>query len=230
MEYIPYKEEKSEHEIILVRGGVGARPTILIAHAWSGRDAFVEEAAHRFAELGFTACALDIFGREGQPQTREEKEAAIAPFIADRTLTKHRMTSALEKISAHEGVDKGRIGAIGFCFGGLCVLDLARAGAPIRAAISVHGLLAKAPHDGSIKPAVLALHGDLDPMVSEEQVKGWCDEMRASGASWQLHTFGGVFHAFTNPEANDRESGLLYDEKAATLSWQMIDAFFERSV
>jgi dienelactone hydrolase len=166
MEYISYKEEKSEYEIILVRGGKRARPTILIAHAWSGRDAFVEEAAHRFAELGYTAC----------------------------------------------------------------VLDLARAGAPIRAAISVHGLLAKAPHDGSIKPAVLALHGDLDPMVSQEQVKGWCDEMRASGASWQLHTFGGVFHAFTNPEANDREGGLLYNEKAAALSWQMIDAFFERSL
>ena len=204
-------------------------PTVLIAHAWEGRDEFVCAKARELAELGYSAFALDVYGKDVLGSTREEKTALMTPLLEDRALLRRRLLAGLEAACSCDAVDSAQVAVIGYCFGGLCALDLARTGAELRGAASFHGLLS-APGDtggNRIRAKILILHGDKDPLVPVEQVVECQRELTAAGADWQLHTFGSAQHSFTDPKAADAESGLVYDPDADRRSQRQLLLFLE---
>lgn len=223
-----------EHEGVVLEGLLafddaqqGARPGIAIAHAWGGRGEVEEATARKLAALGYGAFAIDMFGKGVRGTNREENSALIAPFLQDRALLQERINIAISVLQDQPEVNSSRVAAIGYCFGGLCVLDLARSGANIGGVVSIHGLFN--PPDPApglpISAKVLALHGHEDPMVPVEAVNGLEQELTAAGANWQIHVYGGTMHAFTNPKANDPDFGTVYNETAAARSWQAMVAF-----
>lgn len=209
----------------------GKRPAILIAHDWSGRNDFACRKADKLAELGYVGFALDMFGKGKFGKTKEEKSALIQPFVQDRSKLLKRMQSALETVKKLEPVDSKAIGAIGFCFGGLCVLDLARSGVDIKGVVSFHGLLQSPDMEPqkTIKAKILALHGFDDPMVTPDKIRIFGDEMTKAKADWQMDIYGNTMHAFTNPEANDPGFGTVYNKKADERSWIAMKEFFKET-
>src|SRR5262249_39067750 len=143
-----------------------------------------------------------------------------------RLLLQQRVISALNTLKKIDVVDTSRIAAIGFCFGGMCVLDLARTGANLKGVVSFHGLLHAPEKTANITAKILALHGADDPMVPPEQVLHFQQEMTRAGADWQMHIYGSTQHAFTNPNANDKELGLVYHNLADRRSWIAMQNFF----
>lgn len=203
------------------------RPAVLISHAWGGRDDFVAEKANKLAELGYVGFALDMYGKGVLGNSPEQNSKLMQPFMSDRGLLQKRIKAALYAVRLLPWVDDSKIAAMGFCFGGLCVLDLARAGADLKGVVSFHGLLG-APDNleaNSIKAKVLALHGHDDPMGPVEQVLAFEQEMTKAGADWQLHTYGHTMHAFTNPKANDPAFGTVYQVNADKRSWLAMKNF-----
>ena len=203
------------------------RPAVLINHAWGGRDAFVTGKAEQLAELGYVGFALDMYGKGILGSTPDENAALMQPFMDDRALLQQRITAALAAVKLLPWGDETRIAAIGFCFGGLCVLDLARTGVAIKGVVSFHGLLG-APDNlkgQPIKAKVLAMHGHDDPMVPVEQVVAFEQEMTEAGADWQFLTFGHTMHAFTNPVANNPGFGTVYQADADRRSWLAMKNF-----
>lgn len=206
----------------------GKRPTIIIMHDWRGRHPFVCKKADDLAKLGYVGFALDLFGKNILGHTTEERSKLMKPFVDDRALLRRRLLLALEVIKKQEKVDTQRIAAMGFCFGGLCALDLARSGAEIKGAISFHGIL-NAPHlpKEKIKAKILALHGHDDPMVPPDQVLQFQQEMTDAKVDWQMHIYGNTMHAFTNPEAHDPGFGTVYNSLAEKRSWQSLLNFLQ---
>ena len=205
------------------------RPGVMISHAWGGQGEFEAEKARRLAELGYVGFALDLYGKGVRGSSREENAALMQPLLKDRPLLQARMQASLEAFRAQKEVDKARVAAMGFCFGGLCVLDLARTGADLQGVISFHGLFVPPGNTAGkkIKARILALHGNDDPMVPVEQVVGLEKEMTEIGADWQIHVYGNAMHSFTNPEANDPGHGTVYNENADRRSWQAMVNFLE---
>lgn len=170
-----------------------------------------------------------MYGKGVLGSTIEEKSNLLQPFIDDRSLLQRRMLLGLGAALTLPSVDKDRIGAIGFCFGGMCCLDLVRTGANIQAIVSFHGLL-NAPEnisDPQIKSELLILHGHKDPMVTPENVLEFEKEMEKAQAKWQLHTFGQAYHAFMNPQANDYDLGTVYNAQVEKDAWLLMENFFE---
>jgi len=207
--------------------GAGRRPAVAVAHAWGGRGDLEAAAARRLAELGYTAFALDMFGKGMRGGTREQNAALIAPLLLNRSLLQARMLAALECMRLQAQVEPAKVAAIGFCFGGLCVLDLARSGADVAGVVSLHGLFTppEPPTGARIRARVLALHGHDDPMAPPAAVAALQAELTAAGADWQIHVYGGTMHAFTNPQARDRAFGTVYSEVAAQRAWRATDTF-----
>ena len=205
----------------------GCRPAVLVNHAWAGRDAFVANKAEQLAKLGYVGFAIDMYGKGVLGTSPEENGKLMQPFMADRALLQRRILAALAAVKLLPWVDDKKIAAIGFCFGGLCALDLARTGVDISGVVSFHGLLMQPDNikNQPIKAKVLALHGHDDPMVPVEQVIAFEQEMTEAGADWQLHTYGHTLHAFTNPVANDRAFGTVYQADADRRSWQAMQNF-----
>jgi len=197
-------------------------PGILIAHAWGGRNEFVCEKARQLAEHGYSAFALDMYGKGILGDGVEESAQLMQPFIENRAMLQQRINTALHTLKQVKQVDAKRVAAIGYCFGGLCVLDLARTGAELQGIISFHGLLNPADNiDGqNIKAKVLVLHGHDDPMAAPGMVPALQAELTLAGVDWQLHNYGLTLHAFTNPIANDPDFGTVYQPIADRRSWQ----------
>jgi dienelactone hydrolase len=205
----------------------GRRPAVLISHAWGGRDNFVADKARKLAGLGYVGFALDIYGKDILGSSKEENAKLMQPFMADRVKLQQRMKAALAAVKQLPWVDDCKIAAIGFCFGGLCALDLARTGADIKGVVSFHGLLG-APGNiqgNKIKAKVLALHGRDDPMGLPEQVLAFQEEMTQAGADWQFVSYGHTVHAFTNPVANDPDFGTVYQADTDRRSWVAMQSF-----
>jgi dienelactone hydrolase len=204
-----------------------ARPVVLINHTWVGRDAFVAGKAQKIAELGYVGFAVDMYGKGILGSSPEESAHLMQPFIDDRAMLQQRMKAALAAAKQLPWVDADKCAAIGFCFGGLCALDLARTGIELKGVVSFHGLLGAPGNTQSniIKAKVLALHGHDDPMVPVEQVIAFEQEMTQANADWQLHTYGHTLHAFTNPVANDPKFGTVYHPDADRRSWQAMQNF-----
>ena len=207
----------------------GMRPVVLIHHAWGGRDEFVATKSKCLAELGYLAFAADMYGKGILGCSPEENAQLMQPFMQDRAKLQKRLHAALATVKLMPWADNDRIAAMGFCFGGLCALDLARTGVDIRGVVSFHGLLG-APDNipsSQIKAKVLVLHGHDDPMGPPDQVLALQTELTEAGADWQLHSYGGTMHAFTNPLANDPGFGTVYQERADKRSWRAMQNFFE---
>ena len=203
------------------------RPAVLVVHDWSGRNEFACKKAELLAEMGYVGFAIDMYGKGQLGVTTEEKQALMNPLISDQTLLRQRVKAALTAVCSMSEVDNKRIAIIGFCFGGLCALELARSGADLKGVVSFHGLLHKPGTLKSepIKAKILALHGYDDPMVKPDQVHAFCQEMTGAKVDWQMHMYGHVQHAFTNPQAHDTQLGTIYNAVAAQRSWQAMVNF-----
>lgn len=205
------------------------KPIVLVMHDWSGRNEFACNKAKQLADLGYIGFAIDMYGKDKIGHNNEEKTTLMQPLINDRALLQRRLFSALAILEQIEFADKQNIAAIGFCFGGLCALDLARSGLAIKGIVSFHGLL-NAPENlpkKNITAKILALHGYDDPMGPPQQVNTFAAEMTAAGADWQVHLYGNTVHAFTNPLAHDPSFGTVYNETAAARSWQAMTSFLQ---
>jgi len=204
----------------------GPRPTVLINHMGRGRDDFVDRKARRLAWSGYACFALDNYGKGRRGGTPEQNEALMAPFMKDRALLRRRLLAGLAAVQALPIVDSKRIAVMGFCFGGLCALDFARANADVRGVVSFHGLLKPSGlTEPKINARVLMLHGYDDPLAPPEDVLAVAKEFTTAGADWQLHAYGHATHAFTNPTANNRAGGFQYDEAADRRSWHALEEF-----
>jgi len=202
-------------------------PLVLIVHTWAGRDEFVQNKAIELAQEGFVAMAVDMYGDAKVGASTEENQSMMAPLIEDREKLKSVITAAVETGKQLEGVDTSKIAAIGYCFGGLVVLDLARSGIDINGVVSFHGLLMGSDiSDKGIRAKVLVLHGERDPMVPLSMIDEFQQEMTEAQADWQLHSYGNAYHAFTNPDANDPDFGTQYNQNADKRSWQSMMNFF----
>jgi len=204
----------------------GPRPAVLICHAWGGRDDFVERKARRLAWQGYACFALDNYGKGKRGTNPQESSLLMTPFMDDRKRLLKRLQAGLAAAKALPIIDSKRIAVMGFCFGGLCALDLARSGADIRGAVSFHGMLKPSGlTEPKIRAKVLMLHGYDDPLAPPEDVLAVAREFTEAGADWQLHAYGQTVHAFTNPVAQNRAGGMQYDESADRRSWHALEEF-----
>jgi dienelactone hydrolase len=226
---IEYKDGETLLEGYLAYSDEGTKPkpTVLIAHAWEGRNSFVCDKARMLAELGYTAFALDMYGKGVLGSGPEENTALMQPLLEDRSVLQQRMKAGLLAASSLPQVDAQNIAVMGYCFGGLCALDLARTQPELKGVVSFHGLLnAPGNTDGNrIGAKVLILHGHLDPLVPVEQVVACQQELTNAGADWQIHIYGKALHSFTNPKATDASTGLFYNADADRRSWQELRNF-----
>ena len=209
--------------------GETKRPGVLVVHDWMGVGPFVKGRAEELARMGYVAFAADIYGKNVRPENPKEAREQSGKYKADRALLRARVQAALDVLKKNERVDKKRIAAIGYCFGGTTVLELARSGADIAGVVSFHGGLDNPnPADArNIKCKVLALHGADDPYVPPEQVAAFEDEMRKAGVDWQLIKYSGAVHGFAVPESGrDNSKGAAYNERADKRSWEAMKLFF----
>jgi len=207
----------------------GKRPAVLVVHQWKGLGDYEKKRAEMLARLGYNVFAVDIYGKGVRPQTPSEAGAEAAKYRNDRALLRARVRAGLDVLAKHELTDPKRIAAIGYCFGGTAVLELARSGADIGGVVSFHGgLSSPTPGDArNIKAKVLALHGADDPNVPPKEVAAFEEEMRQAGVDWQLVAYGGAVHSFTDRDAgNDNAKGAAYNERADRRSWEAMKQFF----
>ncbi len=215
------------------------KPAVVIAHAWRGLDDFSIKKAEEIAKMGYVALAADVYGDGVNAKNDEESMELMLPLFKDRALLQSRIGAAVSQVKAHPEVDPARIAAIGFCFGGLTVLELLRSGSDVRCIVSFHALLAdvlgeekakRPPKNYPKKCAALFLHGHDDPMVSETDINNLWYELDENGVDWQFTTFGHTMHAFTNPGANDPDKGIVYEPKAAARSWNAMKDFLSEQL
>jgi len=213
---------------LAVPDGTDKRPGIVIAHEAPGLDDHPKRRARMLAELGYVALALDMYGG-GKTVMGEETMKIMGPFRADALLTRGRARAALDALAKQPRVDAGRLGAMGYCFGGLVVLELARSGAPLKGVVSFHGILeTKTPQDAkNVKGKILVCTGADDPLVPPEQVLGFQKEMTEAKVDWQVVTYGGTKHAFTNVDADKvGRDALAYNKSADMRSWEAMRDFW----
>jgi dienelactone hydrolase len=206
----------------------GPRPAVLIVHQWKGLTDYEKKRAEMLAKLGYVAFAVDIYGKGVRPKDTAEASAQAGRYKSDRVLLRARANAGLEVLRKQRFVDTKRIAAIGYCFGGTTVIELARSGADIAGVVSFHGALdSPKPEDGkNIKAKVLALHGADDPFVPAKDVAAFEDEMRNAGVDWRLIKYGGAVHSFTDWNADGSMKGAKYDERADKRSWEDMELFF----
>lgn len=207
----------------------GPLPGILVVHEWMGLNDYAKHRADQLAELGYIAFAADIYGDGKIAANREEAGKLAGSYKNDRPLLRARVAAGLATLKAQPGVTGDKIAAIGYCFGGTAVLELARSGADIAGVVSFHGGLDTPTSQDAknIRAKVLALHGADDPYVPADQVAAFENEMRQAGVDWQLIVYGGAVHGFTNPaNGTDNSKGAAYNALADARSWVAMQQFF----
>jgi len=208
----------------------GPRPGVLVVHEWWGLNGYIKKRAEQLASEGYIAFAVDMYGKGFMTKDPNEARAFAGKFRdGDRKLLRGRVNAGLKVLRDHPLTDKLRIAAIGYCFGGTTVLELARSGEEIAGVVSFHGGLdTPNPDDAkNIKAKVLVLHGADDPNVPVPQVIAFQEEMRKSRVDWQMISYGGAVHSFTNPDSgSDLSRGVAYNAKADKRSWEHMKVFF----
>ena len=207
----------------------GPRPGILVVHQWMGLTEYEKKRCRMLAELGYTALAVDIYGKGVRPANTGEAGKLAGQYKGNRALLRDRVNAGLAVLKGLQFVDTKQIAAIGYCFGGTTVLELARSGSEIAGVVSFHGgLSSPTPEDAkNIRAKVLVLHGADDPYVPAPEVAGFQDEMRKAGVDWQFVAYSGAVHSFTHWDAGtDNSKGAAYNEKADKRSWQAMKSFF----
>jgi dienelactone hydrolase len=205
----------------------GKRPGVLVVHEWGGLGDYVKQRCGMLAELGYVAFGCDIFGKGVRASTMEDCARISEPFYKDRGLIRARAQAGLEQLKGHARVDAGKVAAIGYCFGGLTVLEMARGGAQVNGVISFHGQFNTPVPAKSIGTKILVLHGASDPVTPPEEVAGLLKEMEEAKADWEFILYGGAKHTFTNYNLPPNLPGpAAYQEKADKRSWQAMKDFF----
>lgn len=204
----------------------GPRPLVTVSHAWAGRTEFENDKAEKLAALGYAGFAIDVYGAGIVGSDAEENTKLMTPLLEDRAELLARLRAGIAAGSAHAAADGDRVASMGYCFGGLCALDLARSGDALKGVTSFHGLFTPPSWDpGDVKAKVLILHGWDDPMAKPDSVLAISEELSKIGADWQLIAYGNTLHSFTNPQANDRDFGTVYDADADRRSWAALREF-----
>jgi dienelactone hydrolase len=203
------------------------RPAVLVSHAWRGRTDFENAEAEKLARMGYVGFALDLYGTGVIGSSPEQNRRLMQPYMDDRQKLQRHMLAALREVRTLPQVDTGRVAAIGFCFGGLCVLDLARCGSDVRGVASFHGLLTPAANlpVREFHGGVLVLHGWDDPLATPQELVALGQELTELGADWQIHAYGNTLHAFSNPLADDAAHGLKFDVKANDRARRSLNSF-----
>lgn len=207
----------------------GERPAVIVVHDWMGISDFTKVRCEKLAELGYVAFAADIYGKDSRPANSQEAGKIASLYKNDRQLMRNRINLAFEQMKKTDVVNKERIAVMGFCFGGIVALELARSGADIKGAVSFHGNLdTPNPEDAKyIKAKILILNGADDKYVPDDQIKAFEKEMNSAGVDWQFINYSGAVHSFTNPASgNDNSKGAAYNEKADKRSWRAMKSFF----
>jgi len=218
--FVAWDSNKTDREV----------PGVLVVHQWMGLTDYEMSRGKQLAELGYVAFALDIYGKDNRPTNRQEAGKLAGTFKNDRGLYRRRLKLGLEQLLAQDSVSKNQIAAIGYCFGGTGVLELARSGANINGVVSFHGGLdSPTPADGkNIKAKVLVCHGADDPFVPAADIESFKDELNKAGVDWQMNYYSGAVHSFTQPMAgNDNSRGAAYNESADRRSWAAMQSFFD---
>ena len=227
---IEYKQGDTTLEGVLVWDDAvkGPRPGVLIVHQWLGLTGYEKHRAEMLAQLGYVAFCADIYGKGVHPADTTEAGTLATKYKTDRTLLRARVNAGLEELKKSELADKSRIAAIGYCFGGTTVIELARSGADIKGVVSFHGGLdSPTPTDGkNIKCKVLALAGGDDPFQKAEDLTAFESEMREAKVDWQIVFYGGAVHSFTQPDPGFSNPGAKYNERADKRSWADMKQFF----
>ena len=210
------------------------RPGILVVHEWWGHNEYARKRARMLAELGYTALAVDMYG-EGKQATHPEDAGKFADEATrDMSVAQARFMAALETLKANPTVDPNRIGAIGYCFGGGVVVEMARRGVDnLKAVVSFHGNPSSKTtvKPGQVKAKILIAHGADDPFVKPEVIKQFQDEMKAAGVDARVVVYPGAKHSFTNPDADTYGKQfnlpLAYNADADKKSWEEMKKFFK---
>lgn len=207
----------------------GKRPGVLVIHDLWGMGEQPRERARRLAELGYVGLAIDLFGDRQQPSSLPEAMPLVEALRGDVRRFRDLLRAGLSELAKHEMVDPSQMGAIGFCLGGVSVLEMARDGADLRGVVCFHGNLdtpAPATKE-AVKARILVCTGGADPIIPDQQIAAFKNEMRAAETDWQVDIFGGAGHSFTNVHA-DRAGipGVKYHESADRRSWAAMREFF----
>ena len=230
-ETVEYRQADTVLEGVVVYDDAlpGKRPGVLVVHQWMGLGDYEKKRAEMLAQLGYVAFCADIYGKGVRPANPQEAGKLAGKYKDDRALLRARVNAAFAEMNRHRLVDTAHVAAMGYCFGGTTVLELARSGSRLAGVVSFHGGLASPnPADAkNIKARVLALHGADDPFVPAAEVQGFEKEMRDAGVDWQLVSYGGAVHSFTDWGAGtDNSRGAAYNERADRRSWEAMKAFF----
>lgn len=203
------------------------RPAVMVAHTIRGRSEFEERKALLLAEMGYVGFAIDVYGKDAIGGDIEACRVHMEALRKDRATLQRRLLIALQTMRDQAEVDASRVAAIGYCFGGLCVLDIARTGEPLAGVVSFHGLFDPPGNTSGnrVLARVLALHGWDDPLATPDQAVALGEELSGMGADWQLHAYGGVRHAFTNPAADASTGVTVYNDAADRRSWAAAQYF-----
>jgi len=208
----------------------GKRPGVLVVHAWMGLDDNARHRADMLAGLGYVAFAADIYGKGVRPKDRDEAGKLAGKYKGDRNLLRERVNAGFAELVKNPRVDTTKTAAIGYCFGGTTVLELARSGTSVTGVVSFHGGLdSPAPADGKqIKAKVLVLHGAADFYEKPADFAAFQKELADAKVDWQLVEYGGAVHCFTDKGAgSDPSQGCAYDPIADARSWAAMRAFFD---
>lgn len=209
----------------------GPRPAVLVVHEWWGLGEHAKRSARRLAEQGYVGFAVDMYGGGFLTDEMAEASARSSDMKKHPEKSQPRFVAALEALKKRPEVDAARVGAMGYCFGGTTVLDMARLGLDLRGVVSFHGGLATAVsnHNAEPKAAILVCHGADDPFISAEELAGFKTEMAARKAQLQFVAYPGAVHSFTNPEVDAHGiSGAKYNKDADEASWSEMTAFFKQ--
>jgi dienelactone hydrolase len=207
------------------------RPGILVVHEWWGLNAYARTRADMLAELGYTAFALDMYGTGKVADHPDDAKKFMQAVVNDVSEAEKRFTAAHEILLKHSTVDTTKTAAIGYCMGGGISLHMARAGKDLKGVVSFHGSLGTKTlaEPGRVKAKILVLTGTADPFIPEEQIQAFEKEMKAAGVEYELISYPGVKHSFTNPNADSvaEKFGmpLAYDAAADKDSWERMQVF-----
>lgn len=208
----------------------GKRPGVMVVHEWTGLGGYAKRRARQLAELGYAAFAIDMYGKGVFAKSHQEAAQLAGMHFNDRKFMRGRVQAALDVFKKQKFVDAKKIGAIGYCFGGTAVLELARSGADVKGVVSFHGKLTTPfPEDAkNIKGKVLVCHGGADPHIPPEEVEAFKKEMKEGGVDLTFLSYPDAVHSFTVPTAGDDPStGRAYNPEADKASWEAMEQLFK---
>ena len=229
-ETVEYKEGSTVLEGFAAYADSGKHPGVVVVPEWNGVGDYTKKRAQMLAELGYNAFVADIYGKGIRPTTMEACAAEMQKYATNRPLLRARARAALEQLRKLPNTDTGKLAAMGYCFGGLTVLEMARDGLDLKGVISFHGALnTPNPADAkNIKGKVLALHGADDPVVPDAEVLAFQKEMRDAKVDWSFVAYGNAVHTFTNWNVPEGTPGpAAYNKKADQRSWTAMQDFFK---